>query len=116
VIDPQTELLLDDMLAYARTALEFTKDKTATQFAADLMLVLATTRAVEIVGEAAYQVAPDIQATLPTLPWRDAIAMRHRLVHGYRRLDARIIFATVRDRFPALIAELERILNKGARS
>jgi len=116
VNDPRTELLLEDMLEYARAAIRLVKDKNVDQFVEDLTLVLATTRAVEIVGEAASQVDANVQATMPTLPWREAISMRHKLIHGYRRLDPAIIFKTVRDDFPGLIAELERLLKEGRRS
>ena len=87
MIDQQTELLIDDMR-------------------------LGIMKAVEIVCEAAYQVRPEMQARLSTLPWSEAVAVRHRLVHGYRRIDANIVLQTIRNQFPALIAELERILNE----
>ncbi len=38
--------------------------------------------------------------------------MRNKLIHGYRTFKPAILFSTVRDQFPALIAELERILNE----
>lgn len=111
MIDTRTELLLEDMLENARAAEEFIKSVALDDFLANRTLIYATTRAVEIVGEAAYQVDSAVQAKIPSVPWRDAIAMRHRLVHGYRRIDARIIFDTVRNKFPSLIAELERLLS-----
>lgn len=104
------------MIENARAAQEFIKDIAVDDFLADRTLIYAATRAVEIVGEAAYQVDPAVQAKIPSVPWRDAIAMRHRLVHGYRKTDARIIFDTVRNQFPGLIAELERLLKEGRQS
>jgi hypothetical protein len=39
-----------------------------------------------------------------------AIAMRHRLIHGYDSVSADIIAKTVRDDFPDFISSLRRIL------
>ena len=104
------------MLEYAQAAIRFIQDKSVDQFGEDFTLVLATTRAVEIVAEAAYQMDSKVQAAIPSLPWRDVIAMRHKLVHGYRKIDPAIIHETVRDEFPALVTELERLLNEGRKS
>lgn len=116
MIDPRTRFLLEDMLEYARAALDFIKGMSVVEFAADLKTVYATTRAVEVVGEAAAQIGKDVQASLPNLPWKQAIGMRNKLVHGYRATQSKTIFETVRDDFPGLVAELERLLKEGGRS
>lgn len=112
MIDTETRYLLEDMVEHARAGLGFVTGKSLGDFKADTMLIYAASRGGAIVGEAAYQVTPAAQATLPSLPWRDAIAIRHKLVHGYRKIQAKIIFETIRDDSPALIAELERLLNE----
>lgn len=98
------------MLAYARHALDYIGGLTAEEFAQTYVLVHATTRAAEVVGEAASQVPADIRQTMPTIPWRQAIGMRNKLIHGYRALQASTLFETIRDDFPPLIAEIERLL------
>jgi uncharacterized protein with HEPN domain len=40
------------------------------------------------------------------------INIRNKLAHGYRKVRADILFATVHGDLPPLIAELERILNE----
>jgi uncharacterized protein with HEPN domain len=47
------------------------------------MLVLSLVKAVEIVGEAAYQITETTRDELQAVPWDDIIGMRHRLVHAY---------------------------------
>jgi uncharacterized protein with HEPN domain len=112
LIDPQTQLLLEDMLSYAQAAVRMVGDLGEAEFAADEAAFLAASRAVEIVCEAAYQVPVAQQAALPSIPWRKVIATRHKYVHGYRTLLASILRETVRRQFPDLIAELQRILNE----
>lgn len=116
MIDARTRLLLEDMLINARLAQDFIRSVDVNAFEREVARVYAATRAVEIVGEAAAQVEATVRASIASLPWRDAIDMRNRLIHGYRMLEARIIFATIRDDFPALIAELERLLNERPKS
>ncbi len=113
--DTQTRLLLEDMLVNARLAENFIRAVDVTSFETDTGLVYAATRAVEIVGEAAAQISPSARAALPSLPWREMIGMRNRLIHGYRKLEAGIVFGTIREDFPALIDELESLLSEKAK-
>ena len=77
--------LLEDMLAYAREA-------------------------VEVVGEAAAQVPPRIRDALQQVPFRQAADMRNKLVHGYGQISPHILSNTVREDLPQLIAQLEEAL------
>jgi uncharacterized protein with HEPN domain len=115
VIDTRTKLLLQDMLANARIACDQILGQTLESFASNVTLLYAAIHAVEIVGEAASQVDPAVRQTLGGLPWREAILMRNKLIHGYRSLQASFVLETVRDDFPPLIAEIERILNTEAK-
>ena len=76
----------------------------------DRMLQLALVRLVEIVGEAATRVSEKGQRSYPSIPWEKARGMRNRLVHGYNRIDLKVLWDTITDDLPPLIAELERIL------
>ena len=40
------------------------------------------------------------------------IGMRHRLVHVYYETDLNILWSTVKDNLPPLIAELQRMLER----
>lgn len=75
------------------------------------MRFLATCRAVEIVGEAASRVAPEVRDGLPQIPFRQAAAMRNRLAHGYGFINADILADTVRNDLPILIAAIESALS-----
>jgi Ribonuclease HepT-like len=47
------------------------------------------------------------------IPWAQIIAMRNRLIHGYDIVDYDIVWSTVSEDLPPLIAELEKILSPG---
>ena len=81
---------------------------------ADKMRLYAVTRAVELVGEAAAQVARERQALFPSIPWSLAIGTRHRLIHGYADVDPVALVVTVRESLPALIAAIDAVLAASA--
>ncbi|GIK50847.1 MAG: DUF86 domain-containing protein [Hyphomonadaceae bacterium] len=101
--------ILEDMLAYAEEARAILGERDGPALRADRIHLLAVTRAVEIVGEAANQLPNEIAQQLP-IDLHPAIAMRHRLIHGYDSASADIIAKTVREDFPAFVASLRAIL------
>lgn len=115
MIDTRSKLLIEDMLSNARIACDQIRGQSLESFSANITILYATIHAVEIVGEAASQVDEVVRGSMAAMPWREAIDMRNRLIHGYRTLQPKFVFETVRDDFPPLIAEIERLLqNNGA--
>jgi uncharacterized protein with HEPN domain len=68
---------------------------------------LALVKAVEILGEAAYQTSEETRGRLPDIPWDDIIGMRHRLVHAYFSINLNILWRTVKDDLLPLIESLK---------
>jgi uncharacterized protein with HEPN domain len=102
--------LLEDMLAYAKEAMDLVGARSGQELAADRMRFLAASRAVEIIGEAAMQVPGTVRDALPTIPFRQASDMRNRLIHGYGAVSPDILADTVRGDLPGLVAALENAL------
>lgn len=44
---------------------------------------------------------------VPDIPWEDVIGMRHRLVHAYFDINLDILWKTIQEDSPPLIAALE---------
>lgn len=103
--------LLEDMVNYARRAAEIAGQAGEGGLARDEVRNLAAQRCLEIIGEAANAVPPEVQAQFPRIAFRQAIAMRHRLIHGYSRIDTAIIEATIREDLPDLIQAIENTLD-----
>lgn len=72
------------------------------------MLVLAATRLLEIVGEAASRLTEDDRLRLSGVPWKEIIGLRNRLIHGYDNIDHDILWATLTEDIPALVEILKR--------
>ena len=100
---------LRDMLQAARDALEFLDGLTYDRFLASRLHQSAVMREIIVIGEAASSVGADVLVEHDQLPWSEMTGMRHRLTHGYYRVDLSIVWRTVHRHLPPLITQLERI-------
>jgi uncharacterized protein with HEPN domain len=89
------------------------RDRRRADLDTDRALGLAVLRCVEIVGGAASRIPVAIRRRHPNIPWAQIIAMRNRLIHGYDIVDYDIVWSTVSQDLPLLIADLEKILSPG---
>jgi len=104
---------LRHMLDYAREAVALVQGRTRLDLDRNRLLELALVRLVEIVGEAARQVSESGRARYPSIPCREVMGMRNRLVHGYDEVDFDVLWDTITADLPPLIAELEKIVPQG---
>jgi uncharacterized protein with HEPN domain len=112
VIDPPIRFRLEDIAEYARISLDLLGDSSATEVEADMKTHFALIRAVQVVGEAAAKIPDTYRTDHAQIPWRRAINMRNILVHAYRQIDLTIVVMSVREDFPPLIADIERLLGE----
>ena len=101
---------LRHMLDYAEEAHGLARVRSRDDLSSDRLLALGLTRLVEVIGEAAGRLPPEVRRRYPGIEWRQIIGMRSRLIHGYDTLDADILWDAVTRDMPPLIEELERIL------
>lgn len=73
---------LRHMREAATYAQQMTAGRTRSDRDENVMLAMALTRCLEILGEAASKVAPEARAHLPSIPFAQMVAMRHRLIHA----------------------------------
>lgn len=102
-------LIVRQMLDHAREAVAMSDQRRREDLRDDRMLELALTRLVEIVGEAAGRTTEAFRKKHPSIPWRQAVGMRNRLIHGYDAVDLDVLWDTVRVDFPPLIEALEKV-------
>lgn len=106
------EIVLRQILSYAREAVDLCRARTRADLDSDRLLNLALTRLVEIIGEAANRVPNFIRAEYSNLPWLQMIGARNRLIHGYDSVDFDILWTIVIRDLPVVIAQLEGILEQ----
>lgn len=90
----------------------FAEGRTRGDLDDDRLLVLALVKAIEILGEAAYQISEETRNVLPDIPWQDIIGIRHRLVHAYFDINLDILWQTIQEDLPPLVDTLERTLKE----
>jgi uncharacterized protein with HEPN domain len=83
---------------------------------ADFLSDLKTQRAVElnfiVIGEAAAQVAEEVQEQHPEVPWHLMRGMRNRLVHIYFSVDPELVWDTIQNDLPGLKLSLANLISQ----
>jgi uncharacterized protein with HEPN domain len=99
-----------DVLEAARLLQTFVAGIDWNSFENDLMRRAAVMRQLEIMGEAARRLSEETRLEIPEIPWRQIISMRNRLIHGYDDVDLVIVWETIQNDLPPLIAQLEKVV------
>ncbi len=106
---------LNDMIVFTEKVLSYTESFDQEEFEADGKVYDATIRNLELIGEAATNIPEQIRNSAPLIPWRQVIAIRNRLIHGYLGIDNDILWSIIQDDMPTLLNELrafrERIMS-----
>mgnify|MGYP000954745937 CR=1 FL=1 len=105
-------LYLHDIKNAIESILNFTSGMTFESFRADDRTFSAVIRKIEIIGEAAKSIKPEIQASNPDIPWSVLARMRDKLIHGYFGIDADIIWKTVNNDLPEILPVISSLCDK----
>ncbi len=76
----------------------------------DPILLLATERLIEIIGEAAANISPELQALRSDVHWRGPIGIRNILAHRYFGIDIDVIRQVIEREIPLLEQQVHAIL------
>ena len=98
------------MLEAAAETRAFTHRMDFTAFAADPKTLKAVTAEFAIIGEAARHIPPEVASAHPEVPWRSMRDMRNVVVHAYFSVEPAILWETVQNDLPGLVAALEALL------
>ena len=101
------------MLDAAREAVALCAGRSRGELDTNRLLNLSLVRLLEIVGEAARSTSPEFRAEHAQIAWNKAAGMRDRLIHGYFDVNLDIVWGTVTEDLPPLIAQLEKVLAAG---
>jgi uncharacterized protein with HEPN domain len=99
---------LVDILESARIALDYISGKDWDDFYEDIQCQDAVIRRIEIIGEAARRVSPEMRAKYPEIEWREMTSMRNLVIHEYDVVDIKLVWDTLQEKIPLLIEILSK--------
>jgi len=103
------DFYVNDMIGFAESVLLYTEGMDQATFETSRLNYDATLRNLELIGEAATHIPEDIRKSNQAVPWRQIIATRNQLIHGYLGIDNDTLWSIIRDDIPGLLKALRRI-------
>ncbi len=82
---------LDDILECCRRVRSYTTGLDQAALVNNTMAYDAVLRNLEIIGEAAKRIPPEIRRQMPQLEWTKIVGMRNWLAHAYFSVNANIV-------------------------
>ena len=103
------QFYIDDMIRFAENVLTYTSGLEQDVFIATGLNYDATLRNLELIGEAATHIPDNVRVANPSVPWRQIIATRNRLIHAYLGIDNDTLWSIIKDDVPDLLNELKKL-------
>jgi len=107
--DRKWHFYLNDMISFAENVLAYSDGFDLKSFESTSLNYDATVRNLELIGEAATHIPSQIQDAHSSIPWRQMIATRNRLIHGYLGIDNDTLWSIIQDDIPLLLVELQQL-------
>jgi Uncharacterized conserved protein len=101
---------LKDILSACRKIEAIVGATSEGSFLQDEVLPAAVLHHLTVIGEAINRLSVELRERHPEVPWRQIIAVRHRIVHAYFDLDWQILWDAATDDIPELRRQILDIL------
>ena len=100
---------ITDIIGFAGNVTSYTDGFDLERFVNSDIIYDATLRNLELIGEAATHIPPEIREQYSNIPWRMMIATRNKLIHGYLGIDNDTLWSIIQTDVPELLTELQKI-------
>lgn len=107
-------LYLEDILEAIKKIEDFTAGMTPEKFKQDAKTIDAVVRNIEVIGEAAKKIPNELRLQHPTVPWKQIVGARDKVIHEYFGVDLDIIWKTVVEDLPLFKQQIENLLKECA--
>lgn len=107
-----SKVLVEDMLEALGLIQDFTQGMSFDDFQGDAKTVSAVVRQLEIVGEVARILPPDIREAYPEIPWEKIKGLRNRVIHEYFDVSLSIVWTIITTELKPLEERLNAILSQ----
>ena len=99
---------LHDIREHIALARDWLGQATAEELAADSVRFYALVRCLEVISEAARRLDPAMRARHPEQPWQQIMGAGNVFRHDYQNVAVILVWRTVRNALPSLLAVVER--------
>lgn len=82
------------------------------EFLRNETLKRASTRSLEIIGEASKNLSPDFRKKYKKIQWKKLSGMRDKIIHFYWGVNWDIVWDAIKERLPGLQSQIENILSE----
>ena len=107
----EPRLYVEEMLEAIETIRGYVAALDKAALCADQRTLDAVIRNLEVLGEAAKRVPPELRARAPEVNWREFATLRDVLIHQYFHVDLDILWDVVSTKLDPLRDSLQRLLN-----
>lgn len=98
---------LQDILEAIERIDQYTQDMAYDAWAQDQKTVDAVIRNLEIIGEAASHISPEVEDQYLDIPWKEMRGIRTILAHEYFGVDLEVIWRTIQEDLPVVREKLK---------
>lgn len=98
-----------DMIGFAEKVVVYTDGMDQEKFVTSGLNYDATVHNLILLGEAASHVPDHVRAFAGEIDWKQIIATRNRLVHGYLGIKNEVVWDIIQNEIPMLIQQLHAL-------
>src|SRR5665648_150323 len=102
-------VFIEDILTSIKKIQTYVKNLSLEEFSHDEMRIDAVLRNLEIIGEAAGRIPPDVREINPDIEWRKIVGLRNILIHEYSGVNLKIVWDIIENKLNPLKAELLKV-------
>ena len=104
-------LFIEDILENIDLIQDSTKKLSLRDFKSNKLIIDATIRRLEIIGEAAKNIPDDFRKRYPKIPWRDIAGFRDVVTHAYFGVILEKVWEVIKKDIPDLEKKIKLILS-----
>jgi len=103
-------VFFDDMLVAIDKIKRYVSSLSYDSFFEDEMRVDAVLRNLEVIGEEAGNIPPEIREKYPQIEWKKIVGLRNIIIHEYFGIDVEIIWDIIGNNLDTLRKDLEQAM------
>jgi|SRR3989344_5662264 len=107
-MDRDLSLFIEDILENI-SLIESSTKITREKFDYDRLIIDATIRRLEIIGEATKNIPNSFREKYPEVPWKKIAGFRDVIIHGYFSIDFDAVWSIIKDDLPILKKQILKV-------